>query len=126
MRSINHGEVPTYPMLWAHSADRDPPVRGVVQTRAEIPRPDDESRAIERWNLARRPACTPTLDFQLNSTEPRHVPHAGEVPRRQGLAEHRPRRRTSRDPTAAVVQFYIGPANALVEGHAPANGASRT
>ena len=96
-------------------------VRGVARLLRRSPagRRSASGRALESRGVP--PARQPGLPFELS--EPRHVPHAGEVPRRQGLAEYRPRRRTSRDPTAAVVQFDIGPANALVEGHAPANGA---
>ena len=65
MRSIDHGEVPTYPMLWAHSADRER--RFIVHPDScGDPRPDDESRAIERWNHAAS-RLHANLDFRLNS-----------------------------------------------------------
>ena len=65
VRAINHGEVPTYPMLWAHSADRER--RFVVQADScGDPRPDDEARAIERWNSAAS-SLHANRDFRLNS-----------------------------------------------------------
>ena len=65
VRAINHGEVPTYPMLWAHSANRER--RFVVQADScGDPRPDDEARAIERWNSAAS-RLHANRDFQLNS-----------------------------------------------------------
>ena len=76
-------------------------------------------RALEFCSVP--PARQPGLPAEL--PESRHVPHAGEMPGRNGLAEHRSRRRVSRDPASAVVQFDAGPADALVEGHAPAGGA---
>ena len=65
MRSIDHGEVPTYPMLWAHSADRERRFV-VLPDSCGDPRPDDESRAIERWNHAAS-RLHANLDFRLNS-----------------------------------------------------------
>ena len=64
-RRIHPGEVPTYPMLWAHSADRER--RFVVQVDScGDPRPDDETRAVERWNYSASNLHS-NLDFQLNS-----------------------------------------------------------
>ena len=64
-RSIRPGEVPTYPMLWAHSADRER--RFLVQADScGDPRPGDEARAAERWNRAAS-RLHANLDFQLNS-----------------------------------------------------------
>ena len=65
VRSINHGEVPTYPMLWAHSADREKRFV-VLPDSCGDPRPDDESRAVERWNRAAS-RLHANLDFRLNS-----------------------------------------------------------
>ena len=65
VRAVNHGEVPTYPMLWAHSADRERRFV-VLPDSCGDPRPDDESRAIERWNRAAS-RLHANLDFQLNS-----------------------------------------------------------
>ncbi|MCY4186874.1 MAG: hypothetical protein OXD30_00125, partial [Bryobacterales bacterium] len=65
VREIAAGEVPTYPMLWAHAAGRER--RLVVQPDScGDPRPDDEARAIERWNRAA--SCLhANRDFRLNS-----------------------------------------------------------
>ena len=64
-RSIRPGEVPTYPMLWAHSADRER--RFIVQPDfCGDPRPGDEVRAAERWNSAAS-RLHANLDFRLNS-----------------------------------------------------------
>ena len=64
-RSIRPGEVPTYPMLWAHSADRER--RFIVQPDScGDPRPDDEVRAAKRWNSAAS-RLHANLDFRLNS-----------------------------------------------------------
>ena len=66
MRSINRAdEVPTYPMLWAHSADREKRFV-VLPDSCGDPRPDDEARAIERWNSAAS-RLHANRDFQLNS-----------------------------------------------------------
>ncbi|MYG04460.1 MAG: hypothetical protein F4041_16000 [Acidobacteriia bacterium] len=65
VRSISPGEVPTYPMLWAHNADRERRFV-VLPDSCGDPRPDDEPRAIERWNSAASRLHT-NLDFQLNS-----------------------------------------------------------
>ena len=65
VRSIRAGEVPTYPMLWAHSADRERRFV-VLPDSCGDPRPDDESRAIERWNRAAS-RLHANLDFRLNS-----------------------------------------------------------
>ena len=65
VRAIRSGEVPTYPMLWAHSADRER--RFVVPAdRCGDPRPGDEARAAERWNRAAS-RLHANLDFRLNS-----------------------------------------------------------
>ena len=65
VRSIHPGEVPTYPMLWAHSADRER--RFIVQVDScGDPRTGDETRAAERWNGAASRLCA-NRDFQLNS-----------------------------------------------------------
>ena len=64
-RSIRPGEVPTYPMLWAHSADRER--RFLVQADScGDPRPGDEARAAERWNRAAS-RLHANRDFRLNS-----------------------------------------------------------
>ena len=65
VRSIRAGEVPTYPMLWAHSADRERRFV-VLPDSCGDPRPDDEARAIERWNRAAS-RLHANLDFRLNS-----------------------------------------------------------
>ena len=65
VRSIRPGEVPTYPMLWAHSAVRER--KFVVQfDSCGDPRLGDETRATERWNGAASRLCA-NRDFQLNS-----------------------------------------------------------
>ena len=65
VRAIRSGEVPTWPMLWAHSAERER--RFVVRPDScGDPRPDDEERASERWNRAVS-RLHASLDFQLNS-----------------------------------------------------------
>ena len=65
MRAIRSGEVPTYPLLWAHSADRER--QFVVQADScGDPRPGDETRAAERWNRTAS-RLHANLDFQLNS-----------------------------------------------------------
>ena len=96
-------------------------VRGVARLLRRSParRRIASDRALESRGVP--PARQSGLPAEL--PESRHVPHAGEMPGRNGLAEHRSRRRVSRDPASAVVQFDAGPADALVEGHAPAGGA---
>ena len=65
VRAIRPGEVTTYPMLWAHSADRER--RFVVQADScGDPRTGDETRAAERWNCAAS-RLHANLDFRLNS-----------------------------------------------------------
>ena len=65
VRVIRSGEVPTYPMLWAHSAKRER-MFVVLPDSCGDPRPDDEVRAAERWNSAA--SCLhANLDFRLNS-----------------------------------------------------------
>ena len=65
VRSIRPGEVPTYPMLWAHSATRER--KFVVQVDScGDPRPGDETRAAERWNCAAS-RLHANRDFRLNS-----------------------------------------------------------
>ncbi len=65
VRSIRPGEVPTYPMLWAHSAVRER--KFVVQIDScGDPRPGDETRSAERWNRAAS-RLHANLDFRLNS-----------------------------------------------------------
>ena len=65
VRAIRSGEVPTYPMLWAHSADRERRFV-VLPDSCGDPRPDDEVRAVERWNHAAS-RLHANLDFRLNS-----------------------------------------------------------
>ena len=65
VRAIRSGEVPTYPMLWAHSADRERRFVVLPDSCGE-PRPDDEARAAERWNSAAS-RLHANLDFRLNS-----------------------------------------------------------
>ena len=65
VRPVRSGEVPTYPMLWAHSADRERRFV-VLPDSCGDPRPDDEARAIERWNSAAS-RLHANLDFRLNS-----------------------------------------------------------
>ena len=65
VRPARSGEVPTYPMLWAHSADRERTF--VVQPdRCGDPREGDETRASERWGRAASRLHS-NLDFRLNS-----------------------------------------------------------
>ena len=65
VRAIRSGEVPTYPMLWAHSADRERRFV-VLPDSCGDPRPDDEVRAVERWNHAAS-RLHANRDFRLNS-----------------------------------------------------------
>ena len=65
VRSIRPGEVPTYPMLWAHAADRER--KFLVQPDScGDPRTGDEARAVERWDVAAS-RLHANLDFRLNS-----------------------------------------------------------
>ena len=65
VRLARPGEVPTYPMLWAHSADRERTFM-VLPDRCGDPREGDELRASERWDRAASRLHS-NLDFQLNS-----------------------------------------------------------
>ena len=65
VRPIRSGEVPTYPMLWAHSADRERTFV-VRPDRCGEPREGDETRAVERWDRAASRLHS-NLDFRLNS-----------------------------------------------------------
>ena len=65
VRAIRSGEVPTWPMLWAHSADRERRFV-VLPDSCGNPRPDDEARAAERWNRAASHLHA-NRDFRLNS-----------------------------------------------------------
>ena len=65
VRSISAGEVPTYPMLWAHSAARERMIV-VLPDSCGDPRPDDEARAADRWNSAAS-RLHANRDFRLNS-----------------------------------------------------------
>ncbi len=64
-RAVRPGEVPTWPMLWKHAADRE---RRLVVSPDSCgdPRPNDEARAAERWNAAAS-RLHATRDFRLNS-----------------------------------------------------------
>ncbi len=65
VRAVRLGEVPTWPMLWAHRAEQER--RFVVQPdRCGDPRTGDEARAAERWNRAASRLHS-NLDFRLNS-----------------------------------------------------------
>ena len=65
VRLAHSGEVPTYPMLWAHAADRERTF--IVQPdRCGEPREGDESRASERWHQAASRLHS-NRDFRLNS-----------------------------------------------------------
>ncbi len=65
VRAVSLGEVPTWPMLWVHRADRERAF--VVQPdRCGDPRPGDEARAAERWNRAASRLHS-NRDFRLNS-----------------------------------------------------------
>ena len=64
-RPIRSGEVPTYPMLWAHSADRERKFV-VLPDSCGDPRLDDEARAAQRWNSAAS-RLHANRDFRLNS-----------------------------------------------------------
>ena len=65
VRATYSGEVPTYPMLWAHSAKHQRTF--VVQPdRCGVPREGDEERASERWNR-KASRLHSNLDFRLNS-----------------------------------------------------------
>ncbi len=65
VRLTRSGEVPTYPILWRHSADHQRSF--VVQPdRCGEPRAGDEARAAERWHQAASRLHS-NLDFRLNS-----------------------------------------------------------
>ena len=65
VQPIQPGEVPTYTVLWAHSADAE---RGLVvrPDRSAIPRPGDEERASALWSRTASRLHT-SLDFRVNS-----------------------------------------------------------
>ena len=65
VRAIRPGEVPTWPMLWAHSADRERRFV-VLPDRCGDPRPNDDERAAERWNTSASRLHS-NRDFRLNS-----------------------------------------------------------
>ena len=65
VRSIRSGEMPTFPMLWAHSAAQERNFVVQVDSCGD-PRPGDETRAVERWNRAASRLHV-NLDFRLNS-----------------------------------------------------------
>ena len=65
VRPIRPGEIPTYPMLWAHAAGRER--RLVVRVdRCGDPREGDDVRAAERYN-SNASRLHSNLDFRLNS-----------------------------------------------------------
>ena len=65
VRAIRPGEVPTYPMLWTHSAPRER--RLIVNVdRCGDPRPGDDVRAAERYSRTAS-RLHANLDFQINS-----------------------------------------------------------
>lgn len=65
VRPIRTGEVPTYPILWAHYANRER--RFVVRPdRCGEPREGDEARASKRWTRAASRLHS-NRDFRLNS-----------------------------------------------------------
>ena len=65
VRLTGKGEIPTYPMLWAHEADRERRL-GVHPDRCCDPRLGDEERAVDLWNRAASRLHS-NRDFQLNS-----------------------------------------------------------
>ena len=65
VRPIGPSEVPTYPMLWAHSAGRERKFVVLPDSCGDA-RPDDEARAAQRWNSSASRLHS-NLDFQLNS-----------------------------------------------------------
>ena len=65
VRSIRPSEVPTYPMLWAHTADRERRFVVLADSCGD-PRPGDEERAAKRWDHAAS-RLHANRDFQLNS-----------------------------------------------------------
>lgn len=65
VRPIRSGEVPTYPMLWAHCAARERSLV-VLPDSCGDPWPDDEDRAVELWVQAASRLHS-NLDFRLNS-----------------------------------------------------------
>ena len=58
VRSICAGEVPTYPTLWAHSADRERRLVVLPDSCGDPGRPTNRERPSA--GIARRPAYTPT------------------------------------------------------------------
>ena len=65
VRSIGPDEVPTYPMLWAHDADRER--KFVVEADScGDPRPGEEERAAKLWHESASRLHANT-DFRLNS-----------------------------------------------------------
>ncbi len=65
LRLIRQGEVPTWPMLWAHAADRERTLI-VHPDSCGDPRPDDRDRAAARWRKAASRLHV-SRDFRLNS-----------------------------------------------------------
>ena len=65
VRNIHPGEIPTYPMLWSHSANRERSFE-VHPDRCGDPRPGEGARAADLWNtsVSRLHA---NLDFGLAS-----------------------------------------------------------
>ena len=65
VRSVRSGEVPTYPMLWAHSAPRERTLVVRIDSCGD-PRLGDDARAVERWDRAASRLHS-NRDFRLNS-----------------------------------------------------------
>ena len=119
--SIHPGEVPTYPMLWAHSAVRER--KFVVQADScGDSRPGDETRAVERWNCAAS-RLHANLDFQLNSQSLAMCLTPEKCLGGTGLAEHviPQRRACTKFRCTVVVQIpHLGLIHVLVDGLTPA------
>ena len=121
VRSIRAGEVPTYPMLWAHSADRER--RFVVQADScGDPRPDDEARAIERWNSAAS-RLHANRDFRLNSQSLAMCLTPEKCLGGRAWPNIVPGDERHEIPLLLWCNSTLGLLTALVEGHAPADGA---
>ena len=120
VRSIRPGEVPTYPMLWAHSATRER--RLVVKVDAcGDPRPGDETRAADRWNRAAS-RLHANLDFQLNSQSLAMCLTRDQCLGGRAWPNVIPQEPRYEIPAAALVQLDAGTDPVLVARHKTAAG----
>ena len=123
IRRVRQNEVPDYPALWNHDAKRERRFIVLPDACGDVDAEHAQKAALDWKQTASR--LHANRDFRLNSQSLAMCLTPEKCPRRSGLAEHCSQRRASRDSAVAVVQFDIGPAHALVEGHAPAGGACK-